>query len=163
VVNNAGTNTWQDLVTGDLDTIRLEVETHLFGTLNVTRAFAPVLATNGGGAIVNVLSAMSWFAHPGADAYHVAKAAEWALTNSVRLELAAQGTQVTGVHLGLADTDMSAAIPGDRLDPAEVARLTLDGVEAEAWEVLLDDWSRHIKASLAGEPQALYDALTSAS
>jgi NAD(P)-dependent dehydrogenase (short-subunit alcohol dehydrogenase family) len=159
VVNNAGTNTWQDLVTGDLDVIRAELETHLFGTLNVTRAFAPVLAANGGGAFVNVLSAMSWFAHPGADAYHVAKAAEWALTNSVRLELAARGTQVTGVHLGLADTDMSAAIPGDRSDPADVARLTFDGVEAGAWEVLIDDWSRHIKASLAGDPQPFYDQL----
>ena len=41
VVNNAGTNTWQDLVTGDLDLVRAELEVHLFGTLGMTRAFVP--------------------------------------------------------------------------------------------------------------------------
>ena len=162
VVNNAGSNLWQDLVTGDLDQIRAEVETHLFGTLHVVRAFAPVLAAPGGGAIVNVLSAMSWFAYPGDNAYHVAKAAEWALTNGVRLELSRQGTQVTGVHLGLADTDMSAAVPGEKLRPEDVARLTLDAVEAGAWEVLLDDWSSTIKSSLAHDPRQLYESLAGA-
>jgi len=158
LVNNAGTNTWQPLIDGDLDQIRLEVETHLFGTLGVTRAFAPSLRDNGGGAVLNVLSAMSWFAYPGDNAYHVAKAAAWALTNGVRLELAAQRTLVVGLHLGLADTDMSAAIEGDKADPAAVAKAALDGVEAGAWEVLVDDWSRSIKASLAEDPRDFYTA-----
>jgi len=113
LVNNAGSNTWQDLVAGDLEQIRLELETHLFGSLQMIRAFAPALARNGGGAVVNLLSAMSWFAHPGANAYHVAKAAAWAMANSVRLELAGQGTLVTAVHLGLADTDMSAGFTAE--------------------------------------------------
>ncbi|WP_061299419.1 SDR family oxidoreductase [Herbidospora cretacea] len=153
LVNNAGTNTSTDLVTGDLDRIRLDLDTHFYGTLGMVRGFAPTLAANGGGAIVNVLSAMSWFAYQGANAYHVAKAAEWALTNAVRLELAAQGTLVTGVHLGLADTDMAAGLDGEKLPPAEVARTVLDGVEAGTWEVLVDDWSAHIKKSLALDPQ----------
>jgi NAD(P)-dependent dehydrogenase (short-subunit alcohol dehydrogenase family) len=159
LVNNAGTNTWQPLVAGDMDAIRLEVETHLFGTLSVIRAFAPVLAANGGGAIVNVLSAMSWFAYPGDNAYHVAKAAEWAVTNGVRLELAEQGTAVLGLHLGLADTDMSAQVPGDKADPGAVAAAALDGVEQGAWEVVFDDWSRQVKSSLAGAPQDFYEAV----
>jgi NAD(P)-dependent dehydrogenase (short-subunit alcohol dehydrogenase family) len=158
LVNNAGTNTWQPLVDGDLDQIRLEVETHLFGTLSVTRAFAPILGRNGGGAILNLLSAMSWFAYPGDNAYHVAKAAAWALTNGVRLELAPQHTLVVGMHLGLADTDMSAAIEGDKIDPAAVARAALDGIEAGDWEVLADDWSRSIKESLAHDPRQFYGA-----
>ena len=157
LVNNAGTNTWQPLLAGDLHTIRLEIEPHVFGTLSMIRAFAPVLAANGGGAIVNVLSAMSWFAYPGDDAYHVAKAAEWALTNSVRLELAPQGTSVLGLHLGVADTDMSAQIPGDKADPAAVASAALDGVERREWEVVFDDWSRLVKSSLAAEPRAFYE------
>ncbi|MEY9935205.1 NAD(P)-dependent dehydrogenase (short-subunit alcohol dehydrogenase family) [Catenulispora sp. GP43] len=162
LVNNAGSNTWQDLVAGDLDRIRLELETHLFGSLHMVRAFAPALGGNGGGAVVNVLSAMSWFAHPGANAYHVAKAAAWAMANGVRLELAGQGTLVTAVHLGLADTDMSAGFDSEKLPPLEVARAALDGVEAGAWEVLVDEWSRSVKASLAADPHPFYEALAAA-
>jgi NAD(P)-dependent dehydrogenase (short-subunit alcohol dehydrogenase family) len=158
LVNNAGTNLWQPLVGGDIDQIRLELETHLFGTLGMTRAFAPILGRNGGGVVANVLSAMSWFAYPGDDSYHVAKAAQWALTNAIRLELAAQHTLVVGVHLGVADTDMSAAFEGDKIDPAAVARAALDGIEAGSWEVLIDDWSRSIKASLADDPRTFYAA-----
>jgi NAD(P)-dependent dehydrogenase (short-subunit alcohol dehydrogenase family) len=157
LVNNAGINTWQNLVHGDLDMIRLELDTHLFGTLNMVRAFAPVLSRNGGGAVLNVLSAMSWFAYEGDNAYHVAKAAEWALTNSVRLELAAQGTLVTGLHLGLADTDMTAAFHGEKTAPSVVACAALDGLESGAWEVLVDDWSRTVKSALGADPRGFYE------
>lgn len=66
----------------------------------MARAFAPVLGANGGGAILNVLSAQSWFAYPSTNGYHATKAAQWALTNGIRMELAEQGTLVTGLHLG---------------------------------------------------------------
>jgi NAD(P)-dependent dehydrogenase (short-subunit alcohol dehydrogenase family) len=156
LVNNAGISTGADLVTGDLAAVRLEMETHFFGTLGMVRAFAPVLGRNGGGAIVNVLSALSWFSHDGANAYSAAKAAEWSLTNGVRLELAGQGTQVTGVVLGAADTDMMAGYTGPMTDPADVVRAALDGAQAGALEVLVDDWSRHVKASLAADPREFY-------
>jgi NAD(P)-dependent dehydrogenase (short-subunit alcohol dehydrogenase family) len=162
LVNNAGSNTWQNLVAGNLDQIRLEMETHLFGALDMVRAFAPALRRNGGGAVLNVLSAMSWFGYPGSNAYHVAKAAAWAMTNGVRLELADQGILVTGVHLGLADTDMSAGFDGAKLAPGDVARAALDGVEAGAWEVLVDEWSRTVKTALAGDPRDFYEALATA-
>jgi uncharacterized protein (TIGR02118 family) len=48
------------------------------------------------GPLVNVLSAMSWFGIKGGNAYHLTRAAAWAMTNGVRLELAEQGTLVTG-------------------------------------------------------------------
>ncbi|GAA4960708.1 NAD(P)-dependent dehydrogenase (short-subunit alcohol dehydrogenase family) [Nonomuraea thailandensis] len=158
LINNAGIATYSNLVTGDLDKIRLEMDTHFYGTLGMIRAFAPVLAAGGGGAIVNVLSALSWFAYDGANAYAAAKAAAWNLTNGVRLELRGQGTLVTGVHLGAAATDMMAGYEGDLLDPADVARAALDGVEAGSYEVVVDAWSAHVKASLSGDPRAFYDA-----
>ncbi|KQO05424.1 short-chain dehydrogenase [Agreia sp. Leaf244] len=158
LVNNAGNNTWQNLVDGDLGLIRSELDTHFYGTLNMVRAFAPILGRNNGGAIVNMLSAMSWFAYPGDNAYHVAKAAEWALTNSVRIELQSQGTVVTGVHLGLADTDMTSGFDGEKLAPADVVSAVLDGVETKTWEVLLDQWTRSVKSSLAGDPASFYSA-----
>ena len=156
VVNNAGISTYTNLVTGDLADIRREMDTHFYGTLGVVRAFAPVLARNGGGGIVNVLSALSWFSTDGANAYAAAKAAAWSLTNGVRLELTGQGTQVTGVVLGAADTDMMAGYTGPMSDPADVVRTALDGVQAGDWEVLVDDWSRGVKAALAADPREFY-------
>lgn len=152
LVNNAGIATGVDLVTGDLDLARREMDTHFWGTASMLRAFAPVLGRNGGGAVVNVLSALSWFSTPGAGAYHAAKAAEWALTNSARLELAVQGTLVTGVHLGAADTDITRGYDGPKITPRQVVDATLVGVEAGAAEVLVDEWSELVKATLSDTP-----------
>ena len=154
LVNNAGISTGANLVTGDLAEIRRELDTHFYGTLAMVRAFAPVLARNGGGAILNVLSALSWFSHDGYNAYAAAKAAEWSLTNGIRIELAAQGTFVTGLHLGAADTDMSASYDGEKADPAEIVRTALDGLEAGRPEIVADEWSAHAKASVAKDPVA---------
>ena len=156
LVNNAGVSAYQNLVRGDLAEIRREMDTNFFGTLAVTRAFADVLAANGGGGIVNVLSALSFFAFDGATSYSASKAAEWSLTAGTRVELAAQGTQVLGLHLGGADTDMMAGYEGPLLDPADVVRAALDGLEAGQAEVLVDDWSRTAKAGVAAEPAAFY-------
>lgn len=160
VINNAGIMTMQNLVTGDLDAIRLELATHFWGTLSMTRAFAPILASNGGGAILNVMSVGSFQVFPGNGAYAVAKAAEWQLTNSTRLELAAQGTQVLGLHLSATDTDMLAGVDMPKNDPAEVIRQALDGLESGLDEVLADADTRAVKALLAQSPRDMYAGIT---
>ena len=71
------------------------MDTIFFGTLAVTRAFTPQLAAQGSSAVLNILSALSWLSIPRSGAYCAAKAAEWSLTNALRLELAPQGTRVT--------------------------------------------------------------------
>lgn len=156
LVNNAGIATNQNLVTGDRDKIRLEMDTHFFGTLDTIRAFAPVLAANGGGAILNVLSTLSWLSFEGANAYSAAKAAEWSLTNGVRLELAAQRTAVAGLYLSATDTDMVAAFDVKKNDPADVARLALDGIEEGRLEIIADEDTAVVKAALSSDPSALY-------
>lgn len=153
LINNAGVSTGANLISGDLDLIRKEMDTHFWGTLGMIRAFAPRLS---GGAILNVLSALSWFAYDGAGAYGAAKAAAWNLTNGVRLELAAQKTLVTGLHLGAADTDMMADYDGPKIAPAAVVKAALDGIEANRFEVVADEWSAHVKASLADDPSKFY-------
>lgn len=152
LVNNAGIATGTDLVTGDLELAHREMDTHFWGTAAMLRAFGPVLGRNGGGAAVTVLSALSWFSVRGAGAYHAAKAAEWALTNSARLELADQGTLVTAVHLGATDTDITRGLDGPKISPREVVDAVLAGVEADATEVLVDPWSELVKATLADSP-----------
>jgi NAD(P)-dependent dehydrogenase (short-subunit alcohol dehydrogenase family) len=152
LIDNAGVSSSGSLLSDDLADARRAVDTHLWGTLEMVRAFAPVIERNGGGTIVNVLSALSWFSAPGAGGYAIAKAAEWNMTNAVRLELAGRGVTVQGLHLGAADTDMMAGYDGPMTDPADVVRAALDGVERDATEVLVDDWTRMVKASLAGDP-----------
>lgn len=159
LVNNAGSGTGARLLDGDLADVRLEMETHYFGTLSMVRAFAPVLAANDGGAVLNVLSVLSWTTLLGTDAYSAAKAAELSLTNALRLGLADQKTLVTGLHVGYMDTDMAAHVDGPKTDPLVVANLALDGVEAGAPEVVADDISRTVRSALSGPLSNLYPSV----
>jgi len=156
LINNAGSMTGSSLLDGDLDQIRLEMDTHFFGTLAVTRALAPRIAANGGGAVLNILSVLSWLSFPSNGAYCAAKAAEWSLTNALRVELAAQGIRVTGLHVAYIDTDMARHVTEPKLAPSTVAKLALDGIEAGETEILIDDVSRQVRAGLAGGVAALY-------
>jgi NAD(P)-dependent dehydrogenase (short-subunit alcohol dehydrogenase family) len=156
LINNAGSATGASLLDGPIADIELEMNTHFFGTLAATRAFAPQLAAGGGGAVLNVLSVLSWFTSPGNSAYSAAKSAEWSLTNALRQELAAQGTQVTALHVGYMDTDMARHITSPKSDPAVIARLALDGLEAGRPEVVADDISRRVQSELSGGVTTLY-------
>jgi len=151
LINNAGVSSHQTLVGGDLDLIRAEMETNFYGTLLPIRAIAPVIEANGGGAILNVLSVLSWYHRAGFGAYNASKAAGWALSNAVRDELAPRGIGVSALHVAYMDTDMAASVPADqKTDPAIVAALALDGVAAGAPEILADELTRQVKAALAG-------------
>jgi NAD(P)-dependent dehydrogenase (short-subunit alcohol dehydrogenase family) len=156
LVNNAGSSTGAALLDGSLADIELEMNTHFYGTLRVTRAFAPQLAAGGGGGVLNILSALSWVNLGTSGAYSAAKAAEWSLTNGLRLQLAGQGTQVTALHVGYMDTDMVRELDVPKVDPAVVAKLALDGLAAGAAEVLADGTSRRVQRGLAGGVAALY-------
>ncbi|WP_371573288.1 SDR family oxidoreductase [Streptomyces sp. NBC_01314] len=160
LVNNAGIITINSLVNGDLDQIELEMDTAYYGPLRMIRAFAPILKAGGGGAIVNVLSVGSWTPSEHWGAYSAAKAAAWSLTNSVRLELSAQNTLVTGVYMGPTDTDMAKGQLFEKNDPADVARAALDGVEAKQSEVIADAMSMQAKADLALDPAVIYTPAT---
>jgi NAD(P)-dependent dehydrogenase (short-subunit alcohol dehydrogenase family) len=151
LINNAGTSTRAGLLSGAFEDVRLEMETHYFGTLSMIRAFVPVIESNGGGAILNMLSVLSWLHSPGSGAYSAAKAAGWAMTDALRQELAPRGIQVTAVHVGYMDTEMAAFAPANqKTDPAVVAELALDGLLAGEPEVLADDLTRATKAQLSG-------------
>jgi NAD(P)-dependent dehydrogenase (short-subunit alcohol dehydrogenase family) len=159
LLNNAGSATGASLLDGDLNEIRLEMDTHYFGTLAMVRAFAPKIADNGGGAILNVLSALSWVSFPNVGAYCAAKSAEWSMTNALRVQLAPQNIRVSALHVGYMDTDMARHVTGPKSDPAMVAALALDGVAAGHYEILADDVSRQVQGGLAGGVAALYPNL----
>ena len=162
LINNAGSSTGQDLLTGDLDKIRLEIDTHFFGTLSVIRAFAPKISANGGGSILNILSALAWISFPTIGAYAAAKSAEWSMTNALRVQLAEQDIRVAGLHVGYMDTDMAASVTTPKTDPAVIARIAIDGIEADLYEIVADDVSRRVQGGLAGGVAALYPELIAA-
>jgi NAD(P)-dependent dehydrogenase (short-subunit alcohol dehydrogenase family) len=132
-----------------IEAARLEFETHYFGPLMISRAFAPILAKNGGGAIVNIISALSWVAPPGLATYSASKSAQWSLTNALRTTLREQKTQVLAVHNGFMDTDMTRHLPFPKVQPADVVRQVLSALESGSDEVLADDTARQLKAGLA--------------
>jgi len=158
VFNNAGILLPAPLLTGDFADITETFDINVFGPLRVARAFAPILAAGGGGALVNMHSVLSWMA--GSGSYGASKAAAWSVTNSLRAELAAQGTQVVGVHAGLIETDMAAGIPGPKSTAAQIAARIVDGLESDAVEVLADEVSVGVKAALSGPVENLTFALS---
>jgi NAD(P)-dependent dehydrogenase (short-subunit alcohol dehydrogenase family) len=140
---------------GLVEAAREIFETNYYGVMHVSLAFAPVLKANGGGAIVNVLSDATWVAAPFLSAYAASKSAAWSFTNSLRIELQAQGTSVQGLHVGYIDTDLTHGFDVPKVQPSEVVIQSLDGLEAGLQEVLADKGTRAIKASLSTE-QAAY-------
>lgn len=156
LINNAGVSVGGDLLDGDLDAARREMDTNFFGTLAVTRAFVPVIEGNGGGAVLNVLSVLSWLSLPAAGGYCASKSAAWSMTNAVRLSVADRGIAVTALHVGAMDTDMMRGSDVPKSDPATVAALAVDGVAAGAFEVLADDVSRGVQAGLSGGVPGVY-------
>lgn len=156
VINNAGVSELAP-ISGDAMPLRRIFETNFFGALAVAREFAPVLAKNGGGALLNVHSVLSWIGLAGA--YSASKAALWSATNSLRLELAPQGTLVTGLHLGYADTPMTANVDAPKNDPADVVRDAYTGLEAGEYEILADQLSIDVKQGLAAPIVGMYPQL----
>ena len=100
--------------------------------------------------MLNILSALSWVSFPGTGAYCAAKSAEWSLTNALRQELAPQGTRVTALHVGYMDTDMIRHLDVPKSDPADIAKIAIDGIEAGDAEIIADEISRQVLAGLSG-------------
>lgn len=158
LINNAGAavSTSEMLAHAD-EEIRRNVDTNFLGPLFLSRAFAPILTANAPAALINIHSALSWYAVAGI--YSATKAALWSTTNSLRLELAPAGVQVLGVHVGYVDTPMAAQAAGAKVDPADLVRQVFDGLEAGEYEVLADETSVQLKAGLSAPLEVVYPQL----
>jgi NAD(P)-dependent dehydrogenase (short-subunit alcohol dehydrogenase family) len=158
LINNAGATppsaSLLDVTEAD---IRANMETNFFGPLLLARAFASVLAAHPGSVLVDVHSVASWYGFGGV--YSASKAALWAATNALRLELAPRGIHVVGVHMGFVDTAMAAYASGPKLNPAELVTQVYDAVEGGEYEVIGDELTARVKAGLAAPIEALYPEL----
>ena len=158
VINNAGIVAGPQLMDGSLDGARLEMEVNYFGPWAVSRAFAPVLAANGGGVLVNMLSVASWRSNSRFPSYAASKAAEWSLTNALRVALREQGTLVIAVHAGFVDTDAIRGLDVPKVPATEVADKTMDAITRNEPEVLVDETARRVRSQLSGPLDLLYPA-----
>lgn len=153
VINNAGIAVLGSFGAPDAEEVlRRHLETNVLGVLRVSQAFAPVLARNGGGALLNVASIASWISGPLLANYAVSKAALWSLSNALRNDLRAQGTQVLTLHMGFVDTDLTHGVDGPKAAPEDIVARAFDALEAGADEVLADERTREVKRGLGAEP-----------
>lgn len=158
LINNAGAAvSTPGMLTHSDEEIRQNVDTNFLGPLFLSRAFAPILVANAPAALINIHSALSWYAVAGI--YSATKAALWSTTNSLRLELAPAGVHVLGVHVGYVDTPMAATAEGPKVDPADLVRQVFDGLESGEYEVLADETSVQVKAGLSAPLEAVYPQL----
>jgi NAD(P)-dependent dehydrogenase (short-subunit alcohol dehydrogenase family) len=150
VINNAAVDgEGTKLLEGSFDDARRAMEVNYFGTWAISRAFAPILARNGGGALVNMLSVASWIGEPLLPGYAASKAAQWSLTQSLQESLRDQGTLVVGVYAGFVETDLSARFDAPKISPSSVAEQTMQALAGNATEVLADERTRAVKAALS--------------
>lgn len=165
LINNSGVmNSSPVMAPGAAAAMRHEMDVNVFGVLAMMQAFAPILAKNGGGAIVNMLSVVTWFTYPLNATYCASKHAALALTEGARVQLKAQGTRVLSVHAGFIDTDMTVGIDMPKTSARQVAERTLDGLRNGEDQVLADQRSvdvlhltRTDPAQMAANMQAAWD------
>jgi short-subunit dehydrogenase len=157
LINNAGYAAFEGAIAApNLDPAWREMEVNYFGTLAMTRAFAPFLANAGGGAVLNMLSMLALVSLPRAATYAASKAACLSLTRSIRAELGAQGTQVVGVLAVQTETAMGARMPEPRMTPQELVSDALDAVAAGTNdEIVAGAQSRQVHQQFIADPKAL--------
>ena len=153
LINNAGIGRVDTsaLDSSVIDNAREFFETNFYGIIRTSQAFAPVLSASGRGAIINVLSDVTWFAPSKLTAYAATKSAAWSFTNALRIEMRNIGIQVLALHVGFVDTDLTRGFDVEKSDPRLVAARTLDALEKGHEEVLADAQTEALKRSLSTE------------
>jgi NAD(P)-dependent dehydrogenase (short-subunit alcohol dehydrogenase family) len=162
LINNAGVAETGGFLSDDAEAmLRRQLETNLFGPLRLSRSFAPVLANNGGGGIINVLSIASWITGPLLATYSATKSAAWSMTNALRQELTAQHTHVLGLHVGFIDTDLTSTMDVPKIAPEVVVARTYDGLEQNAYQVLADETTQQVHQAFSSHPDVYLVAMDS--
>jgi NAD(P)-dependent dehydrogenase (short-subunit alcohol dehydrogenase family) len=155
LINNAGALDFGTALDASEAALERNFSVNVFGTLAATRALVPVIEAQGGGAIVNVLSVVSFASMPGIAVYNASKAALWSLTQSLRGSLASRNIRVHGVFPGPVDTDMAAGLDAPKTSPDDVARAIIDGVLSGQEDIFPDPMSKQVYAAWRADHKAV--------
>ncbi len=158
LINNAGVLAFGSLLDSPLEMIARDLETNYYGTLNMIRAFAPVIEQNGGGAIANVLTLVSLASMGGIGGYSASKAAAFSLTQAVRAELKLKNISVHAIFPGAIDTEMIAAMEIPKTSPQTVAAAIVRGIEAGEEDIFPDPMAAQMSQVWQQNPKALEQA-----
>lgn len=164
LVNNAGAFARETLLgADDMSAMRQEIETNYIGVVAMCRAFAPILKTNGGGAIINVLSAGGIIAIPGMGGYSPSKFAARAASDCMRAELEPQGTHVAALIVGSVDTRMAEHVTWqEKSSPRDIGKAGILAVEHKIAEHDTDPHAVSVRAFLARDPHTMKTSLAKA-
>lgn len=155
LVNNAGVLDFGGLLEAESAAIERNFAVNFTGTLNMTRAFAPVIERNGGGAVVNMLTLVALASMPGLAVYNASKAAAWSMTQALRADLASRAIAVFGVFPGAVDTEMLAGVDMPKTAPADVADAIIAGVQADSEDIFPDPMSVQLYAAWKADHKAV--------
>jgi NAD(P)-dependent dehydrogenase (short-subunit alcohol dehydrogenase family) len=155
LINNAGILSFGNILDTPVETLQQQFDTNFYGTLNMARAFVPVLEQNGGGAIVNLLTLVALASMPGLAAYNASKAATWSMTQSLRASVADRKIAVYGVFPGAVDTDMLAGVEMAKTSPADIVTAVLQGIETEQEDIFPDPMSTQLYAAWKQDHKAV--------
>jgi NAD(P)-dependent dehydrogenase (short-subunit alcohol dehydrogenase family) len=155
LINNAGVLSFGNILETPIEAIHQQFDVNFYGTLNMARAFVPVLERNGGGAIVNLLTLVALASMPGLATYNASKAAAWSMTQSLRASVADKNIGVYGVFPGAVDTDMLAGVDMAKTSPADIATAVLQGIETDQEDIFPDPMSTQLYAAWKQDHKAV--------
>jgi len=153
LINNAGAAAFAPALDASPEAVADEMTVNYTGLFAMTRAFTPILIARKG-AIVNVLTLLSYAPAPPMAGYSASKAAAHSLTLSLRPALTRAGVTLHAVYPGGIDTDMLAGIDAPKTAPRIVATAILDGVEAGTEDIYPDPTSAQMSELYANDPKA---------
>lgn len=155
LVNNAGVLDFGSVLEASNAAFERNFATNFYGVLAMSRAFAPVIERNGGGAIVNMLTLVALASMPGLGVYNASKAAAWSLTQSLRASLAGRNVEVYGVFPGAVDTDMLAGVDMPKTSPADVADAVVRGLAESSEDIFPDAMSAGLYSAWKADHKAV--------
>lgn len=113
LVNNAAIQRYQDLLHTTVQEMRAVLDINIMGPVLMAQSLVPVIASNGGGAVVNLSSITSVAHAPGTSLYPASKAAINQITQAMAVEFGPLGVRCNAVGPGTVLTEGTAGHYGD--------------------------------------------------
>lgn len=155
LINNAGSLSGGSVLTATEPDIIRDMQVNYFGTLNMIRAFEPVIEKNGPGSIVNLSSVVGLASMSQAAGYSASKAAVFSASQALRAELKSKNISVHTVFPGPIDTDMARDFNFPKTSSEVAAENIIKGIEAGNEDIFPDPFSVEIAGSWSKDPKAV--------
>lgn len=144
LINNAGVASFSSILDGPRDLVERDMNTNFYGTLDMVRAFVPVLETKKDAAIVNVVTIAAFANFPIVGGYSASKSALFSLSQGIRIELASKGIAVHTVNPGPVDTELAREFPTDKASAGVTAENILSGLERDEADIFPDEFGQQM-------------------